>query len=198
MRLHADTERLRDGLSHAAGLCAPWTGHVYRSASPRYANRDDFLTGAGAKIGGARWNPPGSFAATYTSLAPETAALEALAHHRYYGLPEAEALPRVLAAAVVALQRVLNLTDAAARRALRASRRELLAEDWRAANGEGRESRTQAIGRLAWGAEIEALLVPSAAHPGGVNLVIFPGNLTPPGSYLIIVNRESLPRHPAI
>jgi RES domain-containing protein len=169
---------------------------VYRSASPRYANRDDFLTGAGAKAGGARWNAPASFATLYTSLEPDTAVLEGLAHHRYFGLPLASALPRILAAARVELQRVLDLTEPGVRRTLGLNQAALVSEDWRAANRDGREARTQALGRLAWEAEWEGLLVPSAAAPGRTNLIVFPGNLTPPESYLLVINRDQLPPRP--
>jgi hypothetical protein len=68
---------------------------VFPSASVRYANRDDFLTGVGAKAAGERWNPPASFATVYTSLTPETATVEALEHYRHFHLPVEKALPRV-------------------------------------------------------------------------------------------------------
>jgi RES domain-containing protein len=162
----------------------------------RYANRDDFLTGAGAKATGARWNSPGSFATIYTSQSPETATREALAHHRYFGLPIEVALPRILASVQLVLQRVLNLTDTRIRKRLGVTVNELRGEDWRAANARGDEALTQAIGRLAWDAEWEALLAPSAAHTSGTNVIIFPGNLVPPHSYLLIINREQLPPRP--
>src|SRR6202044_3523021 len=145
---HSQSEHLRQGLVRCARLSMPWSGPAYRSASLRYANRDDFLTGAGAKAAGARWNPPGSFATIYTSLAPETATLEALAHHRYFGLPIELALPRILASVQVALRRVLNLTDAKVRKRLGVTVEALRAEDWRGANVRGNEALTQAIGRL--------------------------------------------------
>jgi RES domain-containing protein len=170
-----------------------WSGVVYRSASISYASRDDLLTGAGARHAGARWNPPKSVATVYTSLEPGTAIEEALAHHRYYALPVETALPRVLVSIRAALQRVLNLTSQRALRVLGISRRQLLEEDWRARNQQGKEALTQAIGRLAWVAEWEGMLVPSSGHPGGVNLIIFPGNLSPPESYLFIINRDQLP-----
>ena len=170
-----------------------WQGTVYRSASPRYANRDDFMTGAGARTSGARWNPPRSFATLYASLDPETAISESLAHHRYFRFPVLDALPRTLAAIRVELQHVLDLTDAATRRILKVTQNELIDDDWRKANRKNRESLTQAIGRLAWHAEWEAILVPSAAAEGKANLIIFPGNLLPPKSYLLLVNRDRLP-----
>ena len=70
MRNHADSDRLAHALARCHPFTIPWIGNVFRSALVRYANRDDFLTGAGAKAAGARWNPPDSFAATYTSLPP--------------------------------------------------------------------------------------------------------------------------------
>jgi RES domain-containing protein len=142
---------------------------------------------------GARWNPPESVSTVYTALEMQTAIEEALAHPRYYGYPEEIALPRVLVSIRVSLQRVLNLTNQRLRRSLGVSREQLLREDWRLANESGQESMTQAIGRLAWDAEWEGLLAPSSAHPGGVNLVVFPGNLSPPESYLLIINRDQLP-----
>jgi hypothetical protein len=55
---------------------------------------------------------------------------------------------------------------------------------------------TQAIGRLAYNAELEGLLVPSAARKGGVNLIVFPANVEPPGSWIKIVNKGQLPPLP--
>jgi RES domain-containing protein len=158
-----------------------------------YANRDDLLTGAGAKRDGARWNPPDSVATVYTSLEMQTATEEALSHHRYFGFAVETALPRVMVAIRVSLRRVLNLTDPRPRSALGITRGRLTAEDWRAANARGEEALTQAVGRLAWENGWEGLLVSSSADPGGVNLIVFPGNLVPPESYLLIVNRDQLP-----
>ena len=104
----------------------------------------------------------------------------------------------MLAGAQVVLQRVLDLTDAKVRKTMRVSRDSLATEDWRAANALGKEALTQAVGRLVWEAEWEGMLVPSAPDPKGLNLIVFPGNLTPPGSYLLIVNREQLPPHPSV
>ena len=185
-------------MARCGDLAVTWVGVAFRSSSVRYANRDDFLTGAGVKAPGARWNPPSSFATLYTSLAPETATLEGLAHHHYFHLPVEEALPRVLASVRVVLKRVLDLTESRTRKQFKLTREALLTEDWRAANAAGEEARTQTIGRLAWEAEWEGLLVPSAAHPSGVNLIIFPGNLVPPDSYILTFNRDQLPSHPSI
>jgi filamentous hemagglutinin len=132
-------------------------------------------------------------ATVYTSLDIQTAMAEALAHHRYYGFAIEKAWPRVLVSIQVRLQRVLALTGRRVSRALGVTRDQLIGEDWRACNGGGEEALTQANGRLAWKAEWEGLVLPSAANPGGVNLVVFPGNLFPPRSYLLIINRDQLP-----
>jgi len=193
MDQHPQAQRLKRALARCARFTSPWSGIVFRSASVGYANRDDLLTGAGAKVNGARWNPPNSVATVYASLEIQTATAEALAHHRYFGLGVETALPRVLVSIGANLQRVLNLVDQQPRRALALNRGQLIGEDWRAENAAGKESLTQAVGRLAWEAEWEGLLVPSAADPGGVNLIVFPGNLMSPVSYLLIINRDQLP-----
>jgi hypothetical protein len=54
------------------------------------------------------------------------------------------------------------------------------------------EALTQAVGRIAWQIGLEGLLVPSAAHKGGVGLVFFPENKLA-GSRLDIVNPKELP-----
>ena len=124
--------------------------------------------------------------------------MEVLANGSHFHLPVEDALPQVLAAARAVLQRVLDLTDAKIRKMLRLSRETLFSEDWQATNADGGEALTQAIGRLVWDAVWEGLIVPSAPDPRGVNLIVFPGNLVPPESYFLILNREELPPHPAI
>jgi RES domain-containing protein len=171
-----------------------WSGVLFRSASPRYANKDDLLTGAGSKTAGARWNPPNSFRTVYASLEVETALDEVLAYFRRYHLPILEAMPRVIVALAAKLQRMLDLTDGGTRRLLGVSERRILAEPWREANRRGREAVTQAVGRLAYEADLEGILVPSAARNGGRNLIIFPANLDAPQSWLRILNKGDLPK----
>jgi len=197
VRKHPESDRLAESLVRCEPLAASWSGAVFRSASVRYANRDDFLTGAGAKSSDGRWHTSDTFNTVYTSLTPETATREALAHFRHYHLPVEDALPRVLAAARTVLKRVLDLTDAKVRKVLHVSRADLVEADWRAAVAAGEEALPQALGRLAWNAKWEGLLVPSAADPAGTNLIIFKGNLDEPDSYLIVINRDLLPPHPA-
>lgn len=85
------------------------SGEIYRSASPKYANSRDLLTGGGSRRFGGRWNPVG-IAAVYGSLTPETAMEETLAHARYYGLPVHASMPRTFVAISFALKSVLDLT----------------------------------------------------------------------------------------
>jgi RES domain-containing protein len=196
MSSHPDSDRLARALARCLGRAISWSGELYRSSSPRYANKDDLLTGAGSKTAGARWNPPNSFRTVYTSLDPHTAVDEALTHFVDYGLPIAKAMPRVIVSLKACLRRVLDLTDGTIRRLLGVSKRRLLDEPWREQQKKGREALTQAIGRLAFDADWEGLLVASAARRGGVNLIIFPANLDAPGSWLKIINKAELPRRP--
>jgi RES domain-containing protein len=193
MKKHPESDRLRKAIEKCLAFASAWRGELFRSASPRYANKDDILTGAGSKGAGARWNPPGGFRTVYGSFDVETAVGEALAHFRHFGLPVSKAMPRVLVALEAKLQRVLDLTDGTTRRMLGVAARRMLDEPWREEQKKGREALTQAIGRLAYGASVEGLLVPSAAWRGGVNLVIFPANLDAPKSWVRILNTDELP-----
>jgi RES domain-containing protein len=165
---------------------------VFRATSVEYANRDDIVTGQGAKRAGARWNPPGSFAAVYTSLTPETALAEYLAQYRHFGFPDSSAMPYVMVGLQVVLKNALDLTDAEVRRTVGVSLARMTNLGWRKAGKH--ESLTQAIGRLCFEAGFEAILVPSAVAPGEANLVVIPGNVEPPAGYVRIVNRDQLPQ----
>jgi RES domain-containing protein len=140
----------------------------------------------------ARWNPPGSFPIIYASLDPSTALDEVLAHFRHFRIPIESAMPRVTVSVRVRLQKVLDLTDGAIRSAIRVSERRMIGEPWREKQQAGEEALTQALGRLAHELDWEGLLAPSAASRGGVNLIVFPGNLRKT-SGLEIVNVDQLP-----
>ncbi|HUY36164.1 MAG TPA: hypothetical protein VMV69_25725 [Pirellulales bacterium] len=68
MKPHSDTDRLREALARCENLVQAWAGVVYRSASVAYANRDDLLTGSGAKRAGDRWNPMRGRGVAWASL----------------------------------------------------------------------------------------------------------------------------------
>lgn len=174
---HLEFDRLVRGMLRCASLAGPWRGVAYRAVSPRYADSGDLLSGRGSQLHGGRWNAPGTFPAIYGSLTPETAMAEVLSSFRAFNVPIYRALPRTFLALDVQLQRVLDLTKGFVRRHLRVSRRRMVEEEWRRLQNRGREALTQAIGRAAHNAGLEALRVPCAAVTDGSNVVIFPANL---------------------
>jgi len=193
MTPHPESGRLERALVRCAPFGEEWAGFVYRSSSPEYAGRDDLITGAGAKKAGGRWNPRESFHTIYSSVDFETAAAEVMAHYRRFHIPEHLAMPRLFAAVEVQLTRVLDLRRGPVRRTMKVSAERLSAEEWWKLPKRGKEAITQAIGRLAWQAGWQALLTPSAAHPGGTNLIVFPANLEPPDSWIKIHKPDDLP-----
>jgi RES domain-containing protein len=174
---HPEFDRLLRGMVRCASLAGPWRGVAYRAVAPRYADSGDLLSGRGSRLYGGRWNAPSTFPAIYGSLTPETAMAEVLSSFRAFNIPTHRALPRTFLALDVQLQRVLDLTKGFVRRHLRVSRRRMVAEEWRRIQNRGQEALTQAIGRAAHDAGLEALRVPCAAVADGSNLVIFPTNL---------------------
>ena len=87
-------------------------------------------------------------------------------------------MPRVTVSVRVRLARILDFTDGKTRAALRVSMRRIVDEPWREEQKSGREALTQALGRIGHELGWEAFLVQSAAMSGGVNLIIFPANLS--------------------
>jgi RES domain-containing protein len=168
---------------------------VYRSASVRFANAVDFLSGAGAAAFGGRWNPRG-IEAVYASLSIQTATSEAYQNILKHGFSASSIRPRVFAGAQARLQALLDLTDARIRKRLGFSLAELLDEDWLGIQEESEESWTQAVGRGAYLAGFEGLIVPSSQdRPDGKNIVIFPDRLRR-GSKIVILGQRELPAHP--
>jgi RES domain-containing protein len=134
----------------------------------------------------------GSFETIYASTMPDTAMDDSIAHHRYFGIPIQNAFPRVFVAIDAKLSKVLDLTNGKVRRQLRVSLANIISEDWRKEQDQGRESLTQTIGRVAFENGLEALLVPSAACSNGEGMIIFPANLKRI-SELVILNASALP-----
>jgi len=167
-------------------LCRPWSGVVFRSASPGYATTTDVRSGLGPKLHGGRWTPKGAFPASYLSLEPETAVAESLASHRYYSLPLHQALPRLLIAAEASLKAVLILSDPTIAASLGLDLPAILAQDWRAALQTGTTPDSHTIAVALHAARVEAFIVPSAARPGFSNLVIFPDNLRTASTFSVL------------
>jgi RES domain-containing protein len=168
--------QFRTRLTRLLPLAAAFAETVYRSSTPQYVNESDLLTGEGSRRNGGRWNPVG-VAAVYASLTPETAMAETLAHNRYYGIAVADAMPRTFVAMAINLQAVLDFRLGIVRQRIQASLDRVLTVDWRKEVRAGREPITQAIGRAASEVGWEALIMPSAVHPNGHNLLVFPANL---------------------
>jgi RES domain-containing protein len=192
MRRHPRTDDLRRRLKECDTFAQPWSGTVYRFVTVRYASRTDLLSGAGSRAWGGRWNPPGLFNCVYASLDAHGAIEEAMALLRWLGLPFEKSRPRVFVAVRLDLQCVLDLTSAAVLRRLGVTPNKLRSIDWRASQDSGEEALTQAIGRLAWEARLEAILVRSA-HFESMNLVLFPGRRRQGSSWRIEGARD-LPR----
>src|SRR5262245_64156948 len=159
-------------------LALPVDGEFYRVAGPRYTTADDIVSGMGAFIAGGRWNPIGEMKVVYLSQEPETAMTEALEHFRYHLLPISQALPKVMVAVAVRIDRLLDLTDPAVVAGLPIPMAELLAEDWRALMATKVEPGSQAVGWATFAAGFQGLKVPSKPAPDGINLLVFPENVT--------------------
>ena len=161
----------------------------HRTAGPTRATAEEIVDGLGAFNGGGRWNPPGVMKVVYLSREPETSMHEANAKARRYGLPLD--MPKVTVAVRVEVELALDLTLAAIGRILPETMPNLLAEDWEAVMNAGDEPTAQAMGRAAFGAGLQGLVVPSSADPKGLNLVIFPQRFAK-GCVLRVLNPELL------
>lgn len=170
-----------------------WQGTFYRATTIEYSNRRDLLSGLGSRLAGARWTPPGLFAAVYGCLEPETAMSEALANYREFGIPLSQAMPLVFVAVTVETQAVLDLTNRDVQRILGVTTRRMVSTPWQRVQERGDEALTQCLGRLAWEASLEGILVPSARVKGATNIVLFPNRRRKGASWKIQRSR-SLPK----
>ena len=166
-----------------------WSGIIFRSAAIAHATVEDLMSGRGAEIAGGRWNPPG-LRTVYGSLNPGLSVDESLgAILRGYGFVPDDLHPRVLAGIEVKLEAVF-LLDPAKGFPEWLDYDRMLKVDWRAENGEDRETASQALGR-AVAAKGEALITGSAVR-SGMNIVLFPDSLRPESS-IRIIHGEELP-----
>jgi RES domain-containing protein len=164
---------------------------AYRVAGPRHTTPKEIVSGMGAYLAGGRWNPVGEMKVVYLSLAPETATKEALEHFRYHRLPISTALPKVIVAVRVNIERILDLTDPAIGADFPIPISELLAEDWRALIAKDVEPASQAVGWATFAAGFQGVRVPSKPDPTGTNLLIFP-ELLVKGNQLEVLNADEL------
>jgi len=171
----------------ASARAVRFSGTAFRMVPKAYADPAKVLSGVGAAKRGGRWNPPG-VRTVYLSEDAELLAREVGYVQSLGGAFRAEPQPpRVLYSVRVELARVLVIDDAFVTR-IGANWDELLREDWADALGKRRFTAAMEVGRAAYGARFEALVVPSAQDPERKrwNLVVFPDNLLV-GSRLEIV-----------
>jgi RES domain-containing protein len=192
MKSHPEAERLEALFRTLTPKARPVQQTFFRVVAIEYANSRDLLSGEGTRRFGGRWTPPESFETTHASFDPQTALAESLGIQHAYGIPDADRLPLALVAVDCRLQAVLDLTDRVTLGELALTRRRLLRCRWRASMERGREALTQAVGRVAHAAGLEALVVSSAVRRKGKNLIVFPGRLRR-GSSLAIRNVDKLP-----
>lgn len=187
--------RRSDDFAKGIERCQPnaFAERLIRVTGVDYANKDDLLSGDGSLKHGGRYNPKGAFRAIYGSLELDTATAELLAHHRRQGRPdpEADVFPFVAVSLEVEVERLLDLTNATVRRTLKVRKKDLVG-DWQAMQDLGQEALTQALGRMAHAAGYQGLLVPSAAKPGGRNVVLFRDKVAK--NRLRIIRKHKLPK----
>lgn len=176
MSAYPTADELLERLQKSAVTAISFRGVVFRSAAPKYADEKDLLSGGGARLFGARWNPIG-IAAVYGAATPELAMAETLAMSRYYGLPIHQAMPRIFVAIDVRVSSIIDLTDGSLRQRLKVSESRMLKADWRKETSLGLVPLTHLIGKAVFDAGFEGLLVHSSTGVDGKNLVIFPENL---------------------
>lgn len=176
LRPHPFYRRIRQVVRERPTGAKPWSGVVFRSVPLEFARPEQIVDGAGAMKSGARWNAPGSIRALYCSMNPGTAAEESMRLFDAAGLKRTTVKPRLIVGIRYRLQAVMDLAQLAG--AIHgANLSELLAEEWRGSNADGRETLGQALGRALCDARMEGLIAPSARVPGAMNLVVFPDHL---------------------
>jgi len=183
-------EQLKSRLSQLRVGVGPFSGTVYRSCTPRYANQSDLITGTGSFQYGGRWSPVG-IAVVYSSLTPEVAMAETLANNRYYEIAIEDSMPRTFVAIMVSLRSIVDLRVGAVRQSIRVSLDRTMTVDWRREVREGRIPITQLIGRASFEIGFEGIIVPSVADPTGSNLLVYPEKLQL-GSVLRVLNADRL------
>jgi len=159
-----------------ASLQRSWSGIVFRSVLLDFATPEQIVDGVGAMKAGGRWNRPRMAPVLYCSLNPGTAAEESMRLFEAAGFARKTVKPRLLVGIRYDLSAVVDLQEFLLS-GKRLNLPQLLSEDWQRINNQHLESVGQAIGRAAFTAGIEGLLVPSSRVPTAVNLVVFPKNL---------------------
>jgi RES domain-containing protein len=177
VRKHELPQRARRVIQDRIAHAVPWSGIAYRATTIEYANRGDIISGAGSRRHGGRWNPRGGFAAVYASLNARTALEESIGGYEEFGIPAARAMPLVLVALDIDLERVIDLTARAFWESAGLLRAQVLRESWEDVQDQGAEAVSQCLGRLAFEGDMQGILVPSARVRRALNVVVFPAKL---------------------
>ena len=180
-----------DELKNVRRPFSKWTRILYRASALPYAQAAKLLDGMGSMEHGGRWSAAGTFSAVNLSTSPQTALAESGASFTYYNFAPSDLRPKIVVAVGASLNAVVDLVSPRGIRAkpwLELER--LLAEDWHKVNDAKHESLSQAFGRAAHALGAEALLVPSARVPGGMNLVYFPKSLAAKSNIEILGEEE--------
>jgi len=194
---HPDYADLLSIISRVEATAVAFKGVLFRACSPEYANLRDLLAGEGARKFGGRWNPPGSFPVVYLAQSMEGAIAETVGVAGHYGFDPATRLPMTLVAVDARLDRVLDLTNAAVRKALKVTIADMHRCPWRDQNIAGNEALTQALGRAAHAAGLQGIRVTSSVRRTLLNVNVFPKNL--PGTDNLKIRRaDRLPPAPGV
>jgi RES domain-containing protein len=153
-----------------------WKGDVVRQSDPRWQSKPYRFTGVGSVLAGARWSVKWLMPTVYASMHPDTLHAEAYYKGRRYGWKRADFKAQLIVGMHWELQAVVDLTSATTLRDLGVKKAEILMCDWEAEQKAGHEPITQSIARAAFENFAEGLVVPSARHPGGVNVVYYPSH----------------------
>lgn len=190
LRNHPRQKRLREHLNENPLNVAPWAGTAFRSAALKHGRPEILLNGQGAFKAGGRWNAPASFRAVYLSLSPQTSVAEVFRAAGHYGFHAEDLKPRVVVAAEISLNRVVDLHTHQKALSAVCTLDELLGENWRAANDRGWNALSQTLGGLLHQSGIEGFLVPSATGESAGNLIIFNDHLLSDSRFRIHGSQE--------
>ena len=156
----------------------PWSRTIgYRhllGPPPGASGAPQPLWGGAAKLFGARFTPKSGFDSIYLADDPVTALTAVSALIALPGGPvPVRTAPLVIISADGVISRVLDLTDAATLALLGTNEQEITGTWVKVARPP-----TQVLAKVAFdGGGIAGIRYPSAKHPGGVNLVVFPDRL---------------------
>lgn len=152
-----------------------FSGLLYRI----HATDKDALDAAASKEFGGRWNKANKFGAIYASLTKETAQAEHTSQLLKRGLTPGDLSYRLITTIQVHMTQVLDLTDPDRQKEFGITQPELESD------GQTCGKKILEVSEKARAQGFEAILSPSARHPSGKNLNIFPDRLSPKSSLRI-------------